>query len=76
MQPEKQSEDPEETKRQEEAAARCPAEKVKTQKAKARENGIHRSTSSPPTSPSIASEVDAWGKFTISSQWGVGRFVG
>ena len=36
---EAESEDPEETKRQEEAAARRLAEKVKVQKAKVRENG-------------------------------------
>ncbi|KAJ3515633.1 hypothetical protein NLJ89_g1633 [Agrocybe chaxingu] len=55
---EAESEDPEETKRQEEAAARRLAEKVKSQKAKARENGAYRAAS--PTSPA-ASEVDAWG---------------
>lgn len=37
---EAESEDPEETKRQEEAAARRLAEKVKVQKAKVRENGV------------------------------------
>jgi len=50
---EAESEDPEETKRQEEAAARRLAEKVKAQKAKARENGTYRAVS-PPTSPSIS----------------------
>lgn len=49
---EAESEDPEETKRQEEAAARRLAEKVKTQKARARENGVNHSA--PP-------EADAWG---------------
>ena len=53
---EAESEDPEETKRQEEAAARRLAEKVKLQKAKARENGVYRASS--PTSPT--SETDAW----------------
>ncbi|KIM39120.1 hypothetical protein M413DRAFT_236149 [Hebeloma cylindrosporum] len=53
---EAESEDPEETKRQEEAAARRLAEKVKLQKAKARENGLHRAAS--PTSPT--SEADVW----------------
>lgn len=62
------NEDPEETKRQEEAAARRLAEKVKIQKAKVRENGYSMSTAvtdvggdgnawgATPTSPSIASE--------------------
>ncbi|PPQ71940.1 hypothetical protein CVT26_007169 [Gymnopilus dilepis] len=54
---EAESEDPEETKRQEEAAARRLAEKVKMQKARVRENGAYRAAS--PTSPT-ASEVDAW----------------
>jgi len=53
---EAENEDPEETKRQEEAAARRLAEKVKLQKAKVRENGLHRAAS--PTSPT--SETDAW----------------
>jgi vacuolar protein sorting-associated protein 35 len=53
---EAESEDPEETKRQEEAAARRLAEKVKLQKAKARENGLYRASS--PTSPT--SETDVW----------------
>lgn len=42
---EAENEDPEETKRQEEAAARRLAEKVKTQKAKAREQGMYRASS-------------------------------
>ncbi|KAJ7596302.1 vacuolar protein sorting-associated protein 35 [Mycena floridula] len=50
---EAESEDPEETKRQEEAAARRLAEKVKIQKARARE-----STPSYATSPTI--ETNAW----------------
>jgi vacuolar protein sorting-associated protein 35 len=61
------NEDPEETKRQEEAAARRLAEKVKIQKAKVRENGYSISTpvtdvgndaawGASPTSPSMASE--------------------
>ena len=56
---EAENEDPEETKRQEEAAARRLAEKVKAQKTKVKENG-NRATS-PPSSPTIATEVDAWG---------------
>ncbi|KAK0461433.1 vacuolar protein sorting-associated protein 35 [Desarmillaria tabescens] len=52
---EAESEDPEETKRQEEAAARRLAEKVKLQKAKARENGSV-------TSSSV--EENAWGVST------------
>ncbi|KAF8170364.1 vacuolar protein sorting-associated protein 35 [Pholiota molesta] len=55
---EAESEDPEETKRQEEAAARRLAEKVKTQKAKAREQGAYRAAS--PTSPSL--ETPSWGE--------------
>ncbi len=42
---EAENEDLEETKRQEEAAARRLAEKVKTQKAKAREQGAYRASS-------------------------------
>lgn len=53
---EAESEDPEETKRQEELAARRLAEKVKVQKAKARENGAYRAVS-----PSPATESSAWG---------------
>jgi vacuolar protein sorting-associated protein 35 len=53
---EAESEDPEETKRQEEGAARRLAEKVKLQKAKARENGLYRASS--PASPT--SETDVW----------------
>lgn len=49
---EAESEDPEETKRQEEAAARRLAEKVKYQKARARENGV---------SGTVSSEANAWG---------------
>ena len=52
---EAENEDPEETKRQEEAAARRLAEKVKMQKARAREQ---RSAPTSPTSP--ASETNAW----------------
>ncbi|KAG5643815.1 hypothetical protein DXG03_009591 [Asterophora parasitica] len=50
---EAENEDPEETKRQEEAAARRLAEKVKIQKSKARENGASRAFS-----PTV--ETDAW----------------
>ncbi|KAG6840716.1 hypothetical protein C0991_004859 [Blastosporella zonata] len=52
---EAESEDPEETKRQEEAAARRLAEKVNLQKARVRENGAYRSLSSPSV------ESNAWG---------------
>ncbi|KAK0195246.1 vacuolar protein sorting-associated protein 35 [Armillaria mellea] len=58
---EAESEDPEETKRQEEAAARRLAEKVKLQKAKSRENGsvssssVEDNTWGAPTSPTTAS---------------------
>lgn len=52
---EAESEDPEETKRQEEAAARRLAEKVKLQKAKSRENGSVSSSSV---------EDNAWGVST------------
>ncbi|KAF9045730.1 vacuolar protein sorting-associated protein 35 [Hymenopellis radicata] len=52
---EAENEDPEETKRQEEAAAKRLAEKVKLQKARARENGT---VSSPTTSNA---EENAWG---------------
>ncbi|KAF8168442.1 vacuolar protein sorting-associated protein 35 [Crassisporium funariophilum] len=55
---EAESEDPEETKHQEEAAARRLAEKVKTQKSRAREDGLFRVAS--PTSPT-GSESNAWG---------------
>lgn len=55
---EAESEDPEETKRQEEAAARRLAEKVKMQKARSRENGNFRPPE--PTSPTT-SEANAWG---------------
>ena len=54
---EAESEDPEETKHQEEAAARRLAEKVRMQKARSRENGNFRP--SEPVSPT--SEVNAWG---------------
>jgi vacuolar protein sorting-associated protein 35 len=63
---ESESEDPEETKRQEEAAARRLAEKVKVQKAKVRENGAtsarsptqeaHGVWGSPPQSPVAETE--------------------
>ncbi|KAG6830850.1 hypothetical protein H0H87_006910 [Tephrocybe sp. NHM501043] len=53
---EAESEDPEETKRQEEAAARRLAEKVKLQKARARENGAYRSGLS-----TTSAESNAWG---------------
>ncbi|KAF6751299.1 vacuolar protein sorting-associated protein 35 [Ephemerocybe angulata] len=54
---EAENEDPEETKRQEEAAARRLAEKVKLQKARAREQKL----GSPPMSPtSPSSESNAW----------------
>ncbi|KII94417.1 hypothetical protein PLICRDRAFT_50388 [Plicaturopsis crispa FD-325 SS-3] len=51
---EAESEDPEETKRQEEAAARRLAEKVKIQKARVRENGNGYPSSPPPSD-------NAWG---------------
>ncbi|TFK28349.1 vacuolar protein sorting-associated protein 35 [Coprinopsis marcescibilis] len=54
---EAESDDPEETKRQEEAAARRLAEKVKLQKARAREQNAYR-LASPPTSPTA--ESNAW----------------
>ncbi|KAK7041812.1 retromer complex subunit Vps35 [Paramarasmius palmivorus] len=50
---EAETEDPEETKRQEEAAARRLAEKVKAQKAKARENASQQNSDVPP-------EASAW----------------
>jgi vacuolar protein sorting-associated protein 35 len=53
---EAESEDPEETKRQEEAAARRLAEKVKIQKARVRENGA--AFNAPP--PEVSSD-DGWG---------------
>lgn len=56
---EAESEDPEETKRQEEAAARRLAEKVKIQKAKVRENGV--------ISASTPQDVDGWGSPTPQS---------
>ncbi|CAK5279545.1 unnamed protein product, partial [Mycena citricolor] len=49
---EAENEDPEETKKQEEAAARRLAEKVKTQKVKSRENGSSGAT--------LAPEADTW----------------
>ena len=52
---EAESEDPEETKKQEEAAARRLAEKVKTQKAKLRAN-----TSQPGNNGVQSAEVDVW----------------
>jgi vacuolar protein sorting-associated protein 35 len=55
---EAESEDPEETKHQEEAAARRLAEKVKMQKARSRENGNFQLPD--PVSPT-ASEANAWG---------------
>jgi vacuolar protein sorting-associated protein 35 len=55
---EAESEDPEETKHQEEAAARRLAEKVKMQKARSRENGNFRPPD--PVSPTT-SEANAWG---------------
>ncbi|GLB36714.1 putative plays a role in vesicular protein sorting [Lyophyllum shimeji] len=58
---EAENEDPEETKRQEEAAARRLAEKVKIQKAKARENGAYRAIS-----PTI--ESNAWGSVPATPQ--------
>ncbi|KAJ2915638.1 hypothetical protein MD484_g4754, partial [Candolleomyces efflorescens] len=54
---EAENEDPEETKRQEEAAARRLAEKVKLQKAKAREQNANRISA--PTSPTSES-ANAW----------------
>ena len=52
---EAENEDPEETKRQEEAAARRLAERVKVQRARTRDNGN-------PTSPvgELTAEADAW----------------
>ncbi|KAJ3820214.1 vacuolar protein sorting-associated protein 35 [Lentinula raphanica] len=58
---EAESEDPEETKRQEEAAARRLAERVKIQKSKARESLTS------PTSPTVASEASAWESTTSLS---------
>lgn len=55
---EAESEDPEETKHQEEAAARRLAEKVKMQKTRSRENGNFRPPD--PVSPTT-SETNAWG---------------
>ncbi|RXW11277.1 hypothetical protein EST38_g14578, partial [Candolleomyces aberdarensis] len=54
---EAENEDPDETKRQEEAAARRLAEKVKLQKAKAREQNANRVSA--PTSPTSES-ANAW----------------
>ncbi|KAJ7184082.1 vacuolar protein sorting-associated protein 35 [Mycena filopes] len=51
---EAENEDPEETKKQEEAAARRLAEKVKYQKARTRENGVGSAVPPP-------AEADAWG---------------
>ena len=62
---EAESEDPEETKRQEEAAARRLAEKVKIQKAKMRMNG-HANGASSPTTESVAAESNAWGSTPTS----------
>lgn len=57
---EAENEDPEEAKRQEEAAARRLAEKVKLQKERAREQNAYR-MGSPPTSPtSPSAESNAW----------------
>ncbi|KZT68818.1 vacuolar protein sorting-associated protein 35 [Daedalea quercina L-15889] len=56
---EAENEDPEETKRQEEAAARRLAEKVKIQKAKLRMNG-HANGIPSPTAESVAAESAAW----------------
>ncbi|KAG7446443.1 vacuolar protein sorting-associated protein 35 [Guyanagaster necrorhizus] len=62
---EAESEDPEETKRQEEAAARRLAEKVKLQKAKTRENGsvstssVEENAWGGSTSPTTASVLEA-----------------
>ncbi|KAJ4485335.1 vacuolar protein sorting-associated protein 35 [Lentinula aciculospora] len=58
---EAESEDPEETKRQEEAAARRLAERVKVQKAKTRDSNV------PPTSPTVAPEASAWDSTTDMS---------
>jgi vacuolar protein sorting-associated protein 35 len=77
---EAESEDPEETKRQEEAAARRLAEKVKIQKAKVRENGASYNTPPPemgsddgwgasptsPTSPVVEKHVDVNGAAAAS----------
>ena len=60
---EAESEDPEETKRQEEAAARRLAEKVKFQKAKAREIGGYRTAS-----PTADSDSNAWGSVPVTPQ--------
>ena len=62
---EAENEDPEETKRQEEAAARRLAEKVKIQKAKLRMNG-HANGASSPTTESVAAESNAWGSTPTS----------
>ncbi|KAF8060859.1 vacuolar protein sorting-associated protein 35 [Lyophyllum atratum] len=58
---EAEAEDPEETKRQEEAAARRLAEKVKIQKSKAREDGAYRTLS-----PTV--ESNAWGSVPPTPQ--------
>ncbi|KAF8639400.1 hypothetical protein AX17_001525 [Amanita inopinata Kibby_2008] len=55
---EAENEDPEETKRQEEAAAKRLAEKVKSQKAKIRENGGYSASGASVSSPSV--ETNDW----------------
>jgi vacuolar protein sorting-associated protein 35 len=61
---EAENEDPEETKRQEEAAARRLAEKVKLQKAKVRETGRTSITSS----TTETTEIDQWGSVEAPHQ--------
>ncbi|KXN86149.1 Vacuolar protein sorting-associated protein 35 [Leucoagaricus sp. SymC.cos] len=61
---EAENEDPEETKRQEEAAAKRLAEKVKAQKAKVRQNGGYQVSS--PASPTSESN-NAWATSTSST---------
>ncbi|KAJ3485131.1 hypothetical protein NLI96_g5187 [Meripilus lineatus] len=58
---EAESEDPEETKRQEEAAARRLAEKVKAQRARSRQNGVNGVTS-----PSVETGGNEWGSAPTS----------
>jgi vacuolar protein sorting-associated protein 35 len=74
---EAESEDPEETKRQEEAAARRLAEKVKVQKLKVRENTYRGSTSpttetnawdSAPPTPSTAADSETMVQTPVSSE--------
>lgn len=58
---EAESEDPEETKRQEEAAARRLAENVKAQRARSRQNGVNEATT-----PSVEVVGEGWGSVPTS----------